>query len=55
MRFELRPLSLGEVLDGAFKIFRVNLRLFLTIALMFAVPDALITVGTRICSPSRWC
>ena len=48
MRFELKPLSFGEVLDGAFKIFRANLRTFLTIALVFNFPSLLLSSWLRV-------
>jgi hypothetical protein len=48
MRFELKPLSFGEVLDGAFKIFRANLRSFLTIALVFSIPSLLLSSVLRV-------
>ena len=38
MRFELKPLSFGEVIDGAFKILRSNLKLFVLTALVFELP-----------------
>lgn len=38
MRFELKPLSFGEVIDGAFKILRSNLKLFVLTTLVFQVP-----------------
>src|SRR5215831_9856889 len=38
MKFELKPMSFGEVLDGAFKVFRSNLRLFLSIEALFSLP-----------------
>ncbi|HET6150988.1 MAG TPA: hypothetical protein VFH68_25855 [Polyangia bacterium] len=38
MRFELKPLSFGEVIDGAFKILRGNLALFVLTALVFELP-----------------
>jgi hypothetical protein len=43
MRFELKPMSFGEVLDGAFKIFRSNLVLFLGIEGLFSLPVSLIS------------
>ena len=45
MNFDLKPLSFGEVLDGAFKIYRNNLGLFLSIAALFALPTLV---------PSAW-
>ena len=39
MRFELKPLSFGEVIDGAFKILRSNLKLFLGTTLVFELPS----------------
>jgi hypothetical protein len=39
MRFELKPLSFGEVIDGAFKILRSNLKLFLGTTLLFQLPS----------------
>jgi hypothetical protein len=38
MRFELKPLTFGEVLDGSFKILRSNLGLFFGIAVAFDGP-----------------
>jgi hypothetical protein len=38
MRFELKPLSFGEVLDGSFKIFRDRTGLFVSIAVVFHLP-----------------
>jgi len=38
MKFELKPMSFGEVLDGAVKVFRSNLVLFLGIAALFSLP-----------------
>jgi hypothetical protein len=48
MRFDLKPLSFGEVLDGSFKIFRGNLGLFLTVALVFNGPTVLVSAWLRI-------
>ena len=48
MRFELKPLSFGEVLDGSFKIFRGNLGLFLTVALVFNGPTVLFSAALRL-------
>jgi len=42
MRFELKPMSFGEVLDGAFKVFRSNLGLFLSIEALFSLPSVFI-------------
>jgi hypothetical protein len=47
MRFELKPMSFGEVLDGAFKVFRSNLKLFLSIELLLASPSVLIQAWLR--------
>jgi uncharacterized membrane protein len=47
MRFELKPMSFGEVLDGAFKVFRSNLKLFLSIELLLALPSVLIQAWMR--------
>jgi hypothetical protein len=43
MKFELKPMSFGEVLDGAFKVFRSNLGLFLTIEALFSLPTNLVS------------
>jgi hypothetical protein len=48
MRFELKPLSFGEVLDGSFKIFRSNLGLFLGVALVFNGPTVLVSAWLRL-------
>jgi hypothetical protein len=48
MRFELKPLSFGEVLDGSFKIYRSNVGLFLGIALVFNVPVTAISAWIRV-------
>jgi hypothetical protein len=39
MRFELKPLSFSEVIDGAFKILRSNLALFLVMSLVLSLPS----------------
>ncbi len=47
MRFELKPMSFGEILDGAVKVFRSNLVLFLTIGALFVyLPVLLLEGGT---------
>ncbi len=38
MRFELKPLSFGEVIDGAFKILRQRLGVFIPLWLVFQLP-----------------
>ena len=43
MKFELKPMSFGEVLDGAFKVFRSNLGLFLSIEALFSLPTILVS------------
>jgi hypothetical protein len=47
MRFELKPMSFGEVLDGAFKVFRSNLGLFIGIEALFSLPSVLITTWVK--------
>ena len=48
MKFELKPMSFGEVLDGAFKIFRSNLGLFLSIELLLTLPSLVIQAWVRL-------
>jgi hypothetical protein len=43
MKFELKPMSFGEVLDGAVKVFRANLLLFLSIEALFSLPAYLLS------------
>jgi hypothetical protein len=43
MKFELKPMSFGEVLDGAFKVLRSNLVLFLSIEALFSLPTSLVS------------
>jgi hypothetical protein len=48
MKFELKPMSFGEVLDGAFKVFRSNLGLFLSIELLLATPTIVVQAWIRV-------
>jgi hypothetical protein len=38
MRFELKPLSFGEVIDGSFKILRGNLKFFVLVSVVCELP-----------------
>jgi hypothetical protein len=42
MRYELRPRSIGEIMDGAFKIYRDDLLTYLTISALILCPAYLV-------------
>jgi hypothetical protein len=39
MKFDLKPMSFGEILDGSFKILRLNPGVFIGIQLLYLVPS----------------
>ena len=44
----LRPLSVGEILDKAFRLYRANFRMFIGIAVLFYVPFGVIQVLSQV-------